>query len=98
MFILVPAYLGSPGSKAVKRLCVCVCVSYPIVPKPNSVTSSQSHKIPDPILPHTSVLKAHKNLQHQHKLPPYANYTTSNDLEPELLNLLLINTLHVLFK
>jgi len=23
---LVPAYLGSPGKKAVKRVCVCVCV------------------------------------------------------------------------
>jgi len=27
MFLLVPAYPGSPGQKAVKRLCVCVCVS-----------------------------------------------------------------------
>ena len=26
MFLLVPAYTGSPGLKAVKRLCVCVCV------------------------------------------------------------------------
>ena len=26
MFLLVPAYTGSPGQKAVKRLCVCVCV------------------------------------------------------------------------
>ena len=25
MFLLVPAYPGSPGQKAVKRLCVCVC-------------------------------------------------------------------------
>ena len=24
MFLLLPAYLGSPGQKAVKRLCVCV--------------------------------------------------------------------------
>ena len=24
---LVPAHLGSPGKKAVKRLCVCVCVN-----------------------------------------------------------------------
>jgi len=24
MFLLVPAYPGSPGSKAIKRLCVCV--------------------------------------------------------------------------
>jgi len=23
VFLLVPAYLGSPGSRAVKRLCVC---------------------------------------------------------------------------
>ena len=26
MFLLVPAYPGSPRQKAVKRLCVCVCV------------------------------------------------------------------------
>jgi len=26
MFFLVPAYPGSPGQKAVKRLCVCECV------------------------------------------------------------------------
>jgi len=25
MFLLVPAYPGSPGQKAVKQLCVCVC-------------------------------------------------------------------------
>jgi len=25
MFLLVLAYPGSPGPKAVKRLCVCVC-------------------------------------------------------------------------
>ena len=25
MFLLVPAYPGSPGPRAVKRLCVCVC-------------------------------------------------------------------------
>ena len=24
---LVPAYLGSPGHRAVKRVCVCVCVA-----------------------------------------------------------------------
>jgi len=24
MFLLVPAYPGSPGQKAIKRLCVCV--------------------------------------------------------------------------
>ena len=26
MFLLVPAYPGGPGQKAVKRLCVCVAV------------------------------------------------------------------------
>ena len=26
MFLLVPAYPGSPGQTAVKRLCVCVCI------------------------------------------------------------------------
>ena len=26
MFLLVPAHLGSPRQRAVKRLCVCVCV------------------------------------------------------------------------
>ena len=25
---LVPAHLGSPGKRAVKRVCVCVCVHY----------------------------------------------------------------------
>ena len=25
VFLLVPAYPGCPGPKAVKRLCVCVC-------------------------------------------------------------------------
>jgi len=27
MFLLVPAYPGSPGQRAVKRSCVCVCIS-----------------------------------------------------------------------
>jgi len=27
MFLPVPAYLGSPGQKAIKRLCVCVCAA-----------------------------------------------------------------------
>jgi len=26
VFLLVPAYPGCPGPKAVKRLCVCVCI------------------------------------------------------------------------
>ena len=26
MFFLVPAHPGSPGQRAVKRLCMCVCV------------------------------------------------------------------------
>ena len=26
MFLLVPAYTGSPRQKAVKQVCVCVCV------------------------------------------------------------------------
>ena len=26
MFLLVPAHPGSPGERAVERLCVCVCV------------------------------------------------------------------------
>ena len=28
---LVPAHLGSPGKRAVKRVCVCVCVVFVIV-------------------------------------------------------------------
>ena len=31
MFLLVSAYPGSPGQKAVKRLCVCVCVCMSMV-------------------------------------------------------------------
>jgi len=28
---LVPAQLGSPGQRAIKRVCVCVCVSVAVV-------------------------------------------------------------------
>ena len=28
MFLLVLAHPGSPGQRAIKRLCVCVCVSH----------------------------------------------------------------------
>ena len=28
---LVPAHLGSPGKRAVKRMCVCVCVSFSVL-------------------------------------------------------------------
>ena len=28
MFLLVPAYPGSPGQKSVKRLCVCVLLVF----------------------------------------------------------------------
>ena len=28
MFLLVPAYPGSPGHRAINQLCVCVCLSY----------------------------------------------------------------------
>jgi len=31
MFLLVPAYPGSPGQKAVKRLCVCACACVCVV-------------------------------------------------------------------
>jgi len=36
MFLLVPAYPGSPGQKAVKRLCVCVCVQYSYINNKNN--------------------------------------------------------------
>jgi len=39
MFLLVPAYPGSPGQKAVKRLCVSVCVSYSV-----SLITIEDHK------------------------------------------------------
>jgi len=38
MFLLVPAYPGSPGQKAVKRLCVCVCVTHSVDPIKSFVT------------------------------------------------------------
>jgi len=31
---LVPAHLGSPGKRAVKRVCVCVCVCFRTVAYP----------------------------------------------------------------
>ena len=33
-FLLVQAHLGSPGKRAVKRVCVCVCVSVGITGLP----------------------------------------------------------------
>jgi len=41
MFLLVPAYLGSPGQKAVKRLCVCVCVIYILTYKESKMKTSE---------------------------------------------------------
>ena len=34
VYLLVPAHPGSPGQRAVKRLCVCVCVCVVIVKQP----------------------------------------------------------------
>ena len=38
VFLLVPAYPGSPGQKAVKRLCVCVCVCVCVAPRSHAAS------------------------------------------------------------
>ena len=43
---LVPAHLGSPGKRAVKRVCVCVLLSYDVVaPTLTSCTHRLNHKV-----------------------------------------------------
>ena len=42
MFLLVPAYPGSPGKKAVKRLCVCVCVGPKQVQAPTNILTGSA--------------------------------------------------------
>ena len=39
MFLLVPSYPGSPGSKAVKRLCMGVCVCFQALTARNKETA-----------------------------------------------------------
>ena len=43
MFLVVPAYPGSPGQKAVKRLCVCVCSYVPISDNYYTVMNCYQH-------------------------------------------------------
>ena len=42
---LVPAHPGSPGQRAVKRVCVCVCVSYH-VEKSGKLSPTSSIPVP----------------------------------------------------
>ena len=39
---LVPAHPGSPGERAVKRVCVCVCSTVRVSPKPHLQASSRN--------------------------------------------------------
>jgi len=47
---LVPAYSGSPGKRAVKRVCVCVCVLCLSLPLPHDTLA------PDCCRSHTDIL------------------------------------------
>jgi len=40
-YFLVPAHLGSPGERAVKRVCVCVCVEISSNPVTDHVANQQ---------------------------------------------------------
>jgi len=40
---LVPAHPGSPGKRAVKRVCVCVCNQYEIQPVHTTADSVNGH-------------------------------------------------------
>ena len=42
---LVPAHLGSPGQRAVKRVCVCVCITSRITVYGIQLTSSVDQKL-----------------------------------------------------
>jgi len=44
---LVPAYPGSPGKRAVKRVCVCVCVCSLIRPHRNCSSRKPFISLPD---------------------------------------------------
>ena len=41
MFLLIPAYPGSPGQKAVKRVCVCVSMYFDCIHNENSAEVGQ---------------------------------------------------------
>jgi len=43
MFLLVPAYPGSPGQKAVKRLCVCVCLKPTVTSVHSNFATTNPH-------------------------------------------------------
>jgi len=45
VFLLVPAYPGSPGPTAVKRLCVCVCILYLIDSETDSLVPLDSSRL-----------------------------------------------------
>ena len=44
---LVPAHTGSPGQRAVKRVCVCVCVCFGVVPGANSCSDAHLYAAGD---------------------------------------------------
>jgi len=59
MFLLVPAYPGSPGHKAVKRL--CVCVAFLIYSSWAWVSPKGSRLLPDAL--HKSKIYRYSSLQ-----------------------------------
>jgi len=54
---LVPVHLGSPGQRAVKRVCVCVCVTCRLTAKNRdqlqTLRSTIEYRLPLPFLLHT---------------------------------------------
>ena len=57
MFLLVPAYPCSPGQKAIKRLCVCVCCFLCVLGLLNIKLRIQSNSQICSCLPHIDVTR-----------------------------------------
>ena len=77
MFLLVPAYPGCPGPKAVKRLCVCVtnfvvCMSsdvkvmFNLLPQKNTINNLKVHVqniLTELLLRGNAIVLLHVNMQ-----------------------------------
>jgi len=57
MFLLVPAYPGSPGQKAVKRLCVCVCVVVAVEQSNQLIVVDESSELVTGIVTQSDILQ-----------------------------------------
>jgi len=71
-FLLVPAYPGSPGSTAAKRLCVCVCVRVCECVNVTAKANQQQNQ--------TSANKAHNALYWHNQSLQFSDVSQKTDL------------------